>query len=39
MTVVAVPHPWFLTPAEAIALQQKLASQILTEDQSGPVPA
>ncbi len=37
MTVFAAPHPWDLTPAEAIALQRKLALQIITEDRFGPV--
>jgi len=37
MTVFAVPHSWDLTPAEAIALQRKLALQIITEDRFGRV--
>ena len=26
-------HPWTLSPEEAIALQKKLAAQVITEDQ------
>ena len=31
------PHPWQLTPTEAIALQKKLAAQVITQDQFGPI--
>lgn len=30
-------HPWDLPPAEAIALQKRLAAQVIREDQVGPV--
>lgn len=30
-------HPWNLTPAEAIALQQELRKQVILTDQLGPV--
>lgn len=31
------PHPWNLTPKEAIALQQQLSSQIIRQDKLDPV--
>lgn len=31
------PHPWDIPPAEAIALQQRMRSLVVTEDRLGPV--
>jgi deoxyribonuclease V len=31
------PHPWNLTPAEAVAVQQRLRAQVITDDELGPV--
>lgn len=37
MATFQAPHPWHLTPAEAIALQKALAAQVITRDQFGPI--
>lgn len=37
MAAFHAPHPWNITPTEAIALQKKLASQVITYDQLGPI--